>query len=317
LRCVAIAFAIVSGLVVWSEVTFFVRSPVLSLFAVFIQAAAQSNYGTVVFICGATVSYLCLCAYYTIFRIRIFNYYYIASDHLTDENSLLFIGALLCRLTPPLCLNFLGLIHLDTHVTKKDSILDPSYSAIMGHLDVIPFIADGFNIYFPILILALCLATHFHLGSRCLHFLGFQQFIGDDEMTQDYIDDGRNLLNREKRHRERLGAGGSGRRPYRFGAYLQTESSERETIDSRPGGNSFAARNRMPPRKDTLDPRESPEGDFLGGLHYVPGGLVTPESPVDPPSRGGYQSGLPRGGGARGNAGNASRPGIRGIFDDV
>ena len=83
--------------------------------------------------------------------------------------------------------------------------VDPSYSAIMGHLSVIPLIEDGFNIYFPILVVVLCLATHFHVGSRCLAFLGFQQFIGDDEMTQDYVDDGRNLLNREKRHRERAG----------------------------------------------------------------------------------------------------------------
>ena len=75
-------------------------------------------------------------------------------------------------------------------------------------MSVIPFIEDGFNIYFPILVVVLCLATHFHVGSRCLAFLGFQQFIGDDEMTQDYIDDGRNLLNREKRHRERAGESG-------------------------------------------------------------------------------------------------------------
>merc|ERR1719383_1001653 len=104
----------------------------------------------------------------------------------------------------------------------------------MGHLSVIPFIEDGFNIYFPILVVVLCLATHFHVGSRCLAFLGFQQFIGDDEMTQDYIDDGRNLLNREKRHRER--AGGSSSRRYRLGAYRPAASSERDNLDLRGGG---------------------------------------------------------------------------------
>ena len=68
--------------VVWSEVTFFVKSPVLSLFAVFLQSASISNSGMVVFLSGLTISYLCLCAYYTIFRIKIFNYYYIASGML-------------------------------------------------------------------------------------------------------------------------------------------------------------------------------------------------------------------------------------------
>ena len=42
----------------------------------------------------------------------------------------------------------------------------------MGHMDVISFISDGFNIYFPILILLLCLATYFHVGSHVLHFIG-------------------------------------------------------------------------------------------------------------------------------------------------
>lgn len=39
-----------------------------------------------------TILYLCVCAYYTIFKIRVFNYYYLASHHQTDENSLMFCG---------------------------------------------------------------------------------------------------------------------------------------------------------------------------------------------------------------------------------
>ena len=66
----------------------------------------------------------------------------------------------------------------------------------MGHMDVIPFISNGFNIYFPILILLLCAATYFRLGSRILTFFGFQQFIGDDDMTQELTDEGRELVKR-------------------------------------------------------------------------------------------------------------------------
>ncbi len=68
----------------------------------------------------------------------------------------------------------------------------------MGHMDVISFISNGFNIYFPILILLLCAATYFRLGSRVLTFLGFQQFIGDDDMTQELIDEGKELVKRGK-----------------------------------------------------------------------------------------------------------------------
>ena len=37
---------------------------------------------------------------------------------------------LLCRLTPPMCLNFLGLIHLDSHVTHSQNIQETAYTLV-------------------------------------------------------------------------------------------------------------------------------------------------------------------------------------------
>ena len=65
----------------------------------------------------------------------------------------------------------------------------------MGHMDVISFIANGFNIYFPIAIVLLCMATALRLGSRLLHCIGFEQFI-DTDITQETVDEGRNLVRR-------------------------------------------------------------------------------------------------------------------------
>jgi len=64
----------------------------------------------------------------------------------------------------------------------------------MGHMDVISFISDGFNIYFPIGIVLLCILTWFNVGQRVLHLVGFQQFIGDDDMRQELIDEGAQLV---------------------------------------------------------------------------------------------------------------------------
>lgn len=66
----------------------------------------------------------------------------------------------------------------------------------MGHMDVIPIISDGFNVYFPMAILAFCLATYFSIGSRLLSMLGFQQFLDDDEFTTDLVEEGRELIKR-------------------------------------------------------------------------------------------------------------------------
>lgn len=66
----------------------------------------------------------------------------------------------------------------------------------MGHMDVIPFISDGFNIYFPIAILLLCFFSLFNIGKKILHRFGFQLFISNDELTQELIDEGKELVRR-------------------------------------------------------------------------------------------------------------------------
>lgn len=143
------------------------------------------------------IAYLCYCAYSTVLKIRLLNLYYLAPHHQTNEYSLIFSGMMLCRLTPPMCLNFLGLIHMDSHIIKTH-ILETYYTQVMGHMDVISIISNGFNVYFPMAILAFCLATYFSLGSRLLSMLGFQQFLGDDELTTDLVDEGKELIQRGK-----------------------------------------------------------------------------------------------------------------------
>ena len=64
-------------------------------------------------------------------------------------------------------------------------------------MDVLPIISDGFNIYFPMAILGLCLGTYFSLGARLLRFVGFQQFVDDDDdITADLTEEGRELIKR-------------------------------------------------------------------------------------------------------------------------
>ncbi|XP_021377021.1 LMBR1 domain-containing protein 2-like isoform X3 [Mizuhopecten yessoensis] len=214
-RILAVLLTVLSFMVVWSECLFFIKEPVLSLFAVFIDLAKQNyDYVYIELASIITIAYLCFCAYYSVFQIRILNFYYIAPHHQTDEYSLVFTGMMLCRLTPPLCLNFLGLIHLDSHITYRANLEETSYTEIMGHMDVISFVSDGFNIYFPIAIVLLCICTYFSLGSRILQFLGFSQFIGDDDMTQEFVDEGREIIRRERRRVERKAEGEARRRQW-------------------------------------------------------------------------------------------------------
>lgn len=203
LRSLAVVTGILSAMVVWSELTFFNRSPVLSIFAVVVNVAkGKHDFLTIELFSMATLCYLCYCAYSTVFRIKFLNLYYLAPHHQTNEHSLIFSGMLLCRLTPPMCLNFLGLIHMDSHIIKK-RISETYYTQIMGHMDVLGIISDGFNIYFPMVMLAFCLATWFSLGSRALNALGFQQFMLNESIAAEIVQEGRDLIAREKRRRQR------------------------------------------------------------------------------------------------------------------
>ncbi|XP_056887997.1 G-protein coupled receptor-associated protein LMBRD2B-like isoform X2 [Takifugu flavidus] len=202
-RFMAVALCLLSVAVVWSECTFFSTHPVLSLFAVFVEAAEkQYNYICIEVVCFITILFLCVCVYSTVFRIRVFNYYNLVPHHQTDAYSLQFSGMLFCRLTPPLCLNFLGLIHMDSAVSHQDRI-QTSYTSIMGSMQVLSFISNGFYIYYPMLVLLLCFATIYSLGSRCLNLLGFHQYITDDELTSDLVDEGRDLTRIEGRKRQK------------------------------------------------------------------------------------------------------------------
>ncbi|XP_041042353.1 G-protein coupled receptor-associated protein LMBRD2B isoform X2 [Carcharodon carcharias] len=237
-RILAVVLSVFSIIVVWSECTFFSTSPVLSLFAIFIQVAEKTyNYLYIELACFVSIFFLSNCIYSTVFRIRIFNYYYLAPHHQTDAYSLLFSGMLFCRLTPPLCLNFLGLIHMDSAISHQ-AREQTAYTSIMGSMRVISFIADGFYIYYPMLVVILCIATYFSLGTRCLNLLGFQQFMGDNEMTSDLVDEGKELIKREKRKRQRQEDGESRRREWkeRYGhqkeEFTRNRSSHSEIPDS-------------------------------------------------------------------------------------
>lgn len=131
LKFAAIICGILSVFVVWSEVTFFNKEPVLSLFANFLYLArVDYDYFTIEVLSTLIIAYLCFCAYSTVLKIRVLNHYYIAPHHQTDEFSLIFSGMMLCRLTPPMCLNFLGLIHMDSHIIKK-RILETHYTQVL------------------------------------------------------------------------------------------------------------------------------------------------------------------------------------------
>ncbi|XP_065155448.1 LMBR1 domain-containing protein 2 homolog isoform X2 [Atheta coriaria] len=266
-KVLAVLAAFLSTAVVWSEVTFFNKQPVLSIFANIVNVAKKNyDYSTIEILSTAVILYLCYCAYSTVLKIRVLNLYYLAPHHQTNEYSLIFSGMMLSRLTPPLCLNFLGVIHMDSHIIKKQ-ILETDYTQIMGHMDVIKIISDGFNIYFPMAILFFCLATYFSLGARILSAVGFHQFIGDDEITTDLVNEGREFVKREKRKRQRTEESISRRRD--FNERFQTTGRFRPERGSTDTIRSIRNDDGLESTRTNLLKHDGAETEIGSGTRYV------------------------------------------------
>jgi len=209
LLCLILIFF--SALLVWSETTFFSTDPTLSVFAILIKSSGMDYlYLNIEVVSCLTIAYMCMCTYYTVFKIKVFNFYYFAPNHQTDANSLLFSGLLLCRLTYALCLNFLAMIHLDGHVTGNNehnggqkTNVETQFTEFMGHMDLLSFIAKGLNVYYPMIVLLVCICTFFSLGKRCLHLVGIEQFLAEDDFSADYVREGKEIVRREKRRVQR------------------------------------------------------------------------------------------------------------------
>mmetsp|Transcript_6882 Transcript_6882/g.17357 ORF Transcript_6882/g.17357 Transcript_6882/m.17357 type:complete len:785 (+) Transcript_6882:126-2480(+) len=207
LKVLSVLAMVMSAAVVWSECTFWSTEvgsrPDLSPFSQLLRIPGLGLVGTMFFI-FVPISYMALCAFYSLFKLRLFNYYHIIPHHQTDSNSLLFSAAWLCRLTAPLAFNFLLLVH------KFDCT---AFSVVLSSMNIVPVVGNTFNWFFPALLTLLCVSTFFNLGGRVLSLLKIKRFQFTDTFNDTQIEEGRDLLARERRRRTHgshsLGGGSS------------------------------------------------------------------------------------------------------------
>ena len=56
---------------------------------------------------------------------------------------------------------------------------------------LIPWLSRYFYFYYPALIVLVCAATLFSVGTRLASLLGYQKFLGEDDFSVDFIDEGK------------------------------------------------------------------------------------------------------------------------------
>ncbi|ORX88503.1 LMBR1-domain-containing protein [Basidiobolus meristosporus CBS 931.73] len=184
-RILSIVTAILSISLVWSEITFMSTKPVLSIFGL-VSRAAENTQGVLEWISFFTIAYMCICAYTSLFKLKIFNLYALVPNQNTNEGSLLFFGGYLCRLTYPLCYNYLNITH------RRDTV----FSKFMGIINLTPLLGEQFNNWVPLLILLPVLITLFNIHGRVLGAFSVGSYFEDDEgdLGSADMEEGRQLI---------------------------------------------------------------------------------------------------------------------------
>jgi len=74
---------------------------------------------------------------------------------------------MLCRLTPPLCLNFLGLMHLDSHIIADTGIVETSYTQVCQKDLQLLLLLLPFGAVWPVMTSRTLKSTKLSTGDTC------------------------------------------------------------------------------------------------------------------------------------------------------
>ncbi|KAF9431336.1 LMBR1 domain-containing protein 2 [Entomortierella beljakovae] len=200
LRASSVFCAILSLLIVWSEMTYQNINPTLSVIGLLVQLGRDRMfYGVIEAVGFFTMLYMCTCAYSTLMKMKLVNNYAIVPNHHTDEPTLLFFGSYLCRLTFPLVYNYLTI----SAVGKEDST---EFSEYMGKIDMVPFLGE-FNYYMPYVILIPTLVTLFNVFTKMFAICSISDSFFDDDSDEGGIggdvEEGIQVLKDARRDEER------------------------------------------------------------------------------------------------------------------
>ncbi|KAJ2795170.1 hypothetical protein H4R20_005969, partial [Coemansia guatemalensis] len=168
-RALAVAAALLSVAILWSELTFNLASSYFSVVRYMLRTLGLS-YIAIEIVSIVFIAYMCLCAYSSVMKLRIFNIYSLESHHHTNERSLLFCGAYLCRLMFPLCYNFLNMAGSGVGGDPSIGGDVTEFSRFMDQIDLVPILGEQSNRAIPVLIMVPAALAFFNVHGRVMEY---------------------------------------------------------------------------------------------------------------------------------------------------
>ncbi|KAJ7956781.1 LMBR1 domain-containing protein 2-like A [Quillaja saponaria] len=162
-KVLAVILGIISVAILLAEATL-LPSIDLSLFSILIKSVGNEEVLVQVF-AFVPLMYMCVCTYYSLFKIGMLMFYSLTPRQTSSVN-LLMICSMIARYAPPISYNFLNLIRLDNH---KITVFEQR----MGSIDkAVPFFGDGFNKIYPLIMVIYTLLVASNFFDRVFDFLG-------------------------------------------------------------------------------------------------------------------------------------------------
>lgn len=194
IKMVSCLAAALSLFIVMGQLTMFAESfKFCSIFALLIEF--NDSFWAIHAICLLPLGYMGYAVAWSIFRMRIFNWYGLYPGRNTDASSLLWCATLVTRLTVPLGYHFLLLVRVQS----------TSFEDFMRPMRIVPVLGDAFNKFFPLFVAILCLSNIVGVYSRLVQCLGFKSLEFSDGSFPDWacdaVAEGKELVKLVRRRR--------------------------------------------------------------------------------------------------------------------
>lgn len=168
---------VLSVLIIWSESTFQFSNVQLSIPAHILSE--NSSYFTIEILSIAFLCYMCTCTYFSLLKLKLFDFFEMVGDHMTNEQSLIFVGAYSCKLTFPLMYNYLNMGWVTTPAPGQtyESSGFPVFIQYLGPaVNMTPLLGEGYNDWVAFLILIVCSIFAFNLHNRIARIFGSKSY---------------------------------------------------------------------------------------------------------------------------------------------
>ena len=153
--------------VVWSSFTIVAeislisgRSPNLSVLSYIYDIVYDHSIsvGVTLFVLFMMVGYQVLTTFYSLFSFRLGRFYAVYSEQQTSNDQLVYNALYMARFAPSLIQNFVKLLRLDNGGV---GYIGTSFSEFYGFIDLIPFLGNGVEVIFPLLLGVMIIITWF------------------------------------------------------------------------------------------------------------------------------------------------------------